>query len=92
MITCHLPIREMKPSSDDKPVMKGSFLLVYEGRRRQDPDEPRKDIRQAYCCRCGRLWNVSQIQKTCPYFCPECDRERKERNCGKEKDNNRKNR
>lgn len=59
------------------PVMRGDYLLMYEGRRKYDPDEIREDIRQAYCARCGKLYQIDRYQKTCPYFCPNCEEIRK---------------
>ena len=70
------------------PVMRGEYLLMYEGRRKGDPDEPCPDIRQAYCARCGKLWNLSRMQESCPYFCPECEK-RKEQRYGKEENKKR---
>lgn len=62
-----------------EPVMRRDHLLLYEGIRKHDPDDIRPDLRQAYCARCRKLWNVSRKQETAPYFCPLCDKGKGER-------------
>ena len=53
-------------------MMRDGYLLLYEGKRNHDPDEIRHEIRQAFCAKCGRLWNISRKQRIFPYFCPAC--------------------
>lgn len=58
-------------------------MLLYKGKQHRDPDEVRPEIRQAFCAKCGKLWNISRKQRVCPYFCPSCTYRRNKREDGK---------